>query len=185
MRDNWDLHPDDGRNRHDHGLALEETGFWGRQAAGCLFLAKNTGRILIAHRSWAVLEPGTWGGFGGAIDEGEDPAEAARREALEETGYDGPGAMVPLLVFRSQSFRYYNFLFVVEREFDPELNWEAQDSAWCRWGDWPEPLHFGLEHLFADAASVSAIEGVLAGLREPAAGHDPDDGGVPDPPSPF
>ena len=83
MRDGWDLHPDDGQNRRDHGLALEETGFWGRQAAGCLFLAKNTGRILIAHRSWAVLEPGTWGGFGGAIDEGEDPAEAARREALE------------------------------------------------------------------------------------------------------
>ena len=45
----------------EHAAALEKTGFWGKQAAGCIFLARDTGRYLIAHRSPYVQEPNTWG----------------------------------------------------------------------------------------------------------------------------
>lgn len=53
-------------SREQHRAAKEETGFWGRRGAGCLFLSNQTERILFAHRSDEVLEPNTWGTWGGA-----------------------------------------------------------------------------------------------------------------------
>lgn len=141
-----------------HMAALEKTGFYGKQGAGCVVLAQSTGRLLLAHRSGEVLEPHTWGGWGGAIDEGEDPQESATREVFEEAGYRGEIiAVEPLLVFQKGSFRYHNFLCVVPDEFEPHLNWESQGSEWCEIGDWPTPLHPGLKALFADAASMEKI----------------------------
>jgi 8-oxo-dGTP pyrophosphatase MutT (NUDIX family) len=146
-----------------HHEALRTTGFWGAQGAGLLFFARRTRRFLLAHRSEYVQEPGTWGTWGGAIDKGDSPEAAARREASEECGLHSPILqMVPLLVFQSGTFRYSNFLGIIEDEFVPELNWESQGFQWCRFGRWPRPLHPGLKALFADAASVEKMK-ALAG----------------------
>lgn len=130
----------------DHAEALRTTGFWGKAAAGCMFLAKNTGRLGLAHRSMSVEQPGTFGTVGGAIDPGEDPALATVREAEEEVGYRKQAGdyLVPLDVFQSGTFRYTTFLYVVEQEFRAELNWEAQGFTWFEFGQWPEPIHFGI-----------------------------------------
>jgi hypothetical protein len=66
--------------------------------------------------------------------------------------------MIPLLVFASGSFRYYNFLAIVEDEFVPSLGWEADDFRWCTFGEWPSPLHFGMVSLFNDPQSVKTIK---------------------------
>jgi 8-oxo-dGTP pyrophosphatase MutT (NUDIX family) len=156
-------------NDRDHARALRDTGFWGSAGAGCIFLARDTNRILLCHRSnlpppYTVEQPGTWGNWGGAIDPSEDPADAARREAEEELGYDGDGLeLIPLYVFSKETrnggtFRYHNFLAIVDEEFTPVLNWEAQGYRWCEWGQWPQPLHFGLQALFGDPASVQKIK---------------------------
>jgi len=44
------------------------------------------GRYLMQHRDNvpSIWYPGLWGCFGGAVDEGENPAEAIRRELYEE-----------------------------------------------------------------------------------------------------
>ena len=57
-----------------------------RGAAGCLPWAVRRGRayVLLGKRSRAVQDPGTWSCFGGAIAEGESPAQAAERECREE-----------------------------------------------------------------------------------------------------
>ena len=142
----------------EHRAALEKTGFWGKQAAGCLFLAADTKRICIAHRSQQVEQPGTWGTWGGAIDAGEDPALAVKREVREEAGYDGPSKLVPLMVFSHPSgFKYYNFLAIVAEEFVPTLDWETQGSDWFEFGQWPQPLHPGLSGLLHDQASMTTI----------------------------
>ena len=152
-------------NDYDHAQALDQTGYWGKQAAGSIFLARDTKRFLIAHRSRRVEQPGTYGTWGGAIDEGEDPETAARREAVEEAGHQEQIVMLPLYVFRDKSFRYSNFLAIVDHEFEPVLNWETQGYEWCEWGHWPQPLHFGLKAVFADVASRATIQRVLMQLQ--------------------
>lgn len=142
-----------------HYEARRKTGFFGAQAAGCILMAKTTGRIMIVLRSAQVDQPHTWGNCGGAFDAKEErPIEAARREAHEETGYNGPVQMVPLYVFTKGTFRYSNFLAIVEDEFTPHLGWEADRAVWVEFGKWPKPLHFGLEALFGDAQSVKTIQ---------------------------
>lgn len=150
-------------NDEDHNDALKRTGFWGAAGAGCIPIAADTGRLLLMHRSREVEQPHTWGTCGGAIDRGDDPKGAAIRELAEEAGYHGPIIeMIPLFVFKKESFRYFNFLAVVESEFDPRLNWESQDAEWVEFGDWPEPLHFGVSAVLNDPKSVKTIQAVIA-----------------------
>src|SRR5690349_10937683 len=104
----------DDDQEQEHQRTLEKTGFWGHQAAGCLFLAKNSGRLLFAHRSPDVSEPGTWGSWRGALDEGEAPVQGVTREIKEETQYNGRFQLVRLSTFSHPSgFQYHNFLAVV------------------------------------------------------------------------
>lgn len=141
-----------------HYDALKQTGFFGAQAAGCIAMARTTGRILVVLRSAGVEQPYTWGNVGGAHHADEQPAEAAERELYEETGYHGRCEMVPLMVFTKGTFRYCNFLALVDDEFVPVLGWEADDYKWVEFGHWPQPLHFGLQALFNDARSVAVIK---------------------------
>ncbi len=146
----------------EHYDALDKTGFFGAQAAGCVFLARSTGRLMLMLRSYQVLEPGTWGNCGGAHKASEQPIAAAEREGREETGYSAAMDMVPLLVFTKGDFRYSNFLAVVDEEFEPDLGWEAEDHEWVEFGEWPQPLHFGMKALFSDAVSVAKIKELIA-----------------------
>lgn len=142
-----------------HYEARRKTGFFGAQAAGCVLMAKTTGRMLIVLRSAAVDQPHTWGNCGGAFDASEErPIQAAQREAHEETGYTGNIQMIPLYVFAKGDFRYSNFLAIVDDEFTPHLGWEADKAVWVECGKWPKPLHFGLSALFADSKSIGVIK---------------------------
>lgn len=146
----------------EHRQALRATGFWGRVGAGSVVMARDTGRILLPHRSQDVQEPGTWGTWGGAIDEGESPVAAAKRELTEEAGLDQDVEMTPLLVFQKGDFKYHNFLATVDKEFDPKLNWETQASKWVDAKNIPEPMHPGLKSLLADKVSRDAIDAAVA-----------------------
>jgi 8-oxo-dGTP pyrophosphatase MutT (NUDIX family) len=142
-----------------HGKALERTGFWGKAGAGCIILARDTGRICLPKRSKDVEQPHTWGTWGGAIDGREAPKAAAEREVREEAGYTGKLEIVPLYVYKHPSgFTYHNFLAIVDKEFEPELNWETSTYRWCSPTKLPSPLHFGLKGLLADAASWQKIK---------------------------
>lgn len=58
-----------------------------------LFMVRSDGRFLLQHRDHdAPTYPDYWGFFGGAIEAGESPIEALRREAQEELRYD-PGVL--------------------------------------------------------------------------------------------
>jgi len=148
-----------------HAQAMAETGFWGRRGAGCLVYARSTGRFLVALRSDYVQEPGTWGTWGGAVPEGVDAAASTLRELAEETGCAEVEAMVPAYVFRDEAtgFAYENFVAVVEDEFEPVLNWENDGWRWVEQGEWPEPLHFGLDDFLANVPDLrAAVAGVAA-----------------------
>lgn len=106
-------------------------------------MAKTTGRLLLGQRSWAVLEPGQWAGFGGAIALREDPQKGALRELEEETGYHGKATLI--------EFAPNLFLAEVPEEFAPRLNWETDQAGWfnpAKISDL-EPRHWGLGYLVA------------------------------------
>lgn len=152
----------------EHWAALKKTGYYGKQAAGCIPFSRDTKRFLVAHRSHLVEQPHTWGTIGGAVDRGETPKDTALRELHEEGGYSGPITMVPLYVFQDKTFRYSNFLAIVVHEFTPRPfqpyphpGWETDGFRWCEYGEWPHPLHFGLQAVLNDPKSRATFERVL------------------------
>ena len=148
-------------NDDEHQQALDQTGFRGKAGSRALFIARSTGRILFNHRGPHVQEPNEWGVWGGAMDEGENPKQAAKREAHEEAGIDVQDEdIIQLYVFHDQQsgFRYFNHLIIVQDEFTPTLDWETQGSKWVEFGDWPTPMHFGVKSLLGDQKSVQVIK---------------------------
>jgi 8-oxo-dGTP pyrophosphatase MutT (NUDIX family) len=126
--------------------------FWGDMGAGVLIICSATGRILVAMRGDQVNEPNTWGVFGGKMDpEDKTPEDAAKRELTEESGYRGKFEIVPAYVYVAPGkvFTYYNFLGIVEKEFEPEYDWETNYAEWMTLDELisAKPKHFGLKKL--------------------------------------
>jgi hypothetical protein len=143
---------DEMRNDKIHKEVFKATGRWGKEGAGCWFLSKSTGRLLIPFRSEEVLEPHTWGTWGGAIDPGLTVIEALEKEKAQEAGHFGPCHYVPLSIFRSGTFRYHNYLAIVDDEFEPTLNWETEDYLWLDdLEKLPSPLHPGVVAMLVES----------------------------------
>jgi 8-oxo-dGTP pyrophosphatase MutT (NUDIX family) len=126
--------------------------FWGNLGAGVLAYCPDTERFLVSLRSSKVNEPNTWGIIGGKLDAGEDDLkEVATREFVEETSYEGKIDLFPLYVFKDEkgTFEYHNFLGIVEKEFEPVLDWETEKTGWVTLSELKslKRKHFGLEAL--------------------------------------
>lgn len=132
------------------------------RGAGVIFLAKSSSRILLNQRSGICHDPHTWGCWGGAANPTESPKETAIREAREESGYKGEGTMILIQVSEKEGFTFFNYLAVIDDEFAPVLCDESVDYQWCSYGQWPDPLHFGIQRLLDDPKSREIIENYVA-----------------------
>jgi 8-oxo-dGTP pyrophosphatase MutT (NUDIX family) len=138
--------------------------FWGNEGAGVLPICTATGRILVAMRSPEVNEPNTWGIFGGKIDrhapgeKQETAEEAAKREFAEETGYAKDFEIIPAYVWEApdKTFRYSNFIGLLDDEFEPEYDWETSYAEWVTLQELKDltPKHFGLQALLKNSISL-------------------------------
>ena len=116
-----------------------------RRAAGVLFLATDTGRVLLATRASLRRYAGTWETFGGSAEPGESPQQTAAREASEEAGVQvALGSLTPLGVVLRWGIEYHLFLARVSGEFAPQLGREHDGAAWVPPASPPAPLHPGL-----------------------------------------
>lgn len=114
---------------------------FGSRASGTYFVARDTGRILFILRSEECHNPHTWSCVAGKTESGEAAKKSALREAGEEIGFKGPIQMTQLHVYKENGFQFTSFMGVVDKEFHPRLNWEADGFQWTQPGRWPKPLH--------------------------------------------
>jgi 8-oxo-dGTP pyrophosphatase MutT (NUDIX family) len=104
------------------------------RAAACLVAHPDRGLLLIRRHRFIV---GTWGWEipGGGIEPDEDPADAARREVEEETGWRPVGDLHLLVRYHpssgllDQTFSCY-LATVAERVGEPTSPGEAAEIAW-------------------------------------------------------
>ncbi|EOI3342969.1 NUDIX hydrolase [Klebsiella pneumoniae] len=93
-------------------------------------------------------DDGTWCQPGGTIEPGELAIDAARREALEETGYQYDGPLTPHSVHGD----YLTYRADVPEQFEAKINDESLAAGWFHIDDLPKPLHQPFAEMLAQQA---------------------------------
>lgn len=93
-------------------------------------------------------DDGTWCQPGGTVEPGELPIDAARREVLEEVGYQYDGPLTPHSVHGD----YLTFRAEVPERFEAKLNDESLAAGWFHIDDLPKPLHQPFAEMLAQQA---------------------------------
>lgn len=109
-------------------------------------------------------DDGTWCQPGGTIEPGELAIDTARREVLEETGYQYDGPLTPHSVYGD----YMTYRADVPEQFEATLNDESLAAGWFHIDDLPKPLHQPFAEMLAQQAlnetEVAALiaDGILS-----------------------
>ena len=93
-------------------------------------------------------DDGTWCPPGGTVEPGELAIDAARREVLEEVGYQYDGPLTPHSVYGD----YLTFRAEVSERFEAKLNDESLAAGWFHIDDLPKPLHQPFAEMLAQQA---------------------------------
>lgn len=93
-------------------------------------------------------DDGTWCQPGGTVEPGELAIDAARREVLEEVGYQYDGPLTPHSVYGD----YLTFRAEVPDRFEAKLNDESLAAGWFHIDDLPKPLHQPFAEMLAQQA---------------------------------
>jgi 8-oxo-dGTP pyrophosphatase MutT (NUDIX family) len=86
------------------------------------------------------------------------------RETREELGIEVQHEDLHLCyTFRDAKtqFVYYNYTALIPEECELVLNWEVSEHTWVDFGQWPEPLHFGMQHWLQDPHGESALRALV------------------------
>ena len=131
------------------------------QAAGVLFLTPSGKALWMRQAGGGEFEP-EWVFPGGKIEPGETAAQAAAREANEETGALPASGLLRLhRATTERGVDYTTFLQVVPGEFQPALSAEHSAYAWAPVSDPPKPTHPGILAMLAqlfDAPDAKAVD---------------------------
>ena len=165
--------------------------YWGISGAGILPFCEKTKRFLPNLRSAQVMQPNTYGIFGGGIlfrdlvnfgikshEELLQTPEAfkihAKKELEEESGFSGSIKLENLFIYKDDvcDFHYYNFLGIVNEEFKPQAQkdseWETTGKdSWVTYNELIElePKHFGLTALIKNAGEK--LKAISEKISEP------------------
>lgn len=136
------------------------------RSAGILVYRKRAGQIevLLVHPGgpfWARRDAGAWSIPKGEHAADEEPADAALREFVEETGWPLAGGLVPLGDVRQKAGKTVT-AFAVEGDFEPatlrsnefEMEWPPRSGRRARFPEVDRAGWFSL-----DAAREKLVEG--------------------------
>lgn len=130
--------------------------------SGALFYSLESKRFLFLHRANGK-KSNVWGLVGGTNEYQETPWEGLRREIVEEIGPIDIKKTLPLETFVSNDtrFLFHTYLCLVDSEFVPKLNYEHDGYAWCSFGKWPRPLHYGLQNTLNKRQNIEKLKTVF------------------------
>jgi 8-oxo-dGTP pyrophosphatase MutT (NUDIX family) len=123
-----------------------------------------TGSAIVVHRDRGVVlhlhkRMGRWFQPGGHLDPGESPADAALREAVEETGlaalrhpFDGPRLVHVDAHDGPKGHFHLDVRYLIEAPTPDDPTPPPGESPDCRWFGWEEAI------AVADAGLVGALE---------------------------
>jgi 8-oxo-dGTP pyrophosphatase MutT (NUDIX family) len=105
-------------------------------------------RVFMMWRHRFVSDIWNWELPGGVVEDGEDPAQAAAREAEEETGHRPRGELEHVVTFEPMigTVKSPHHVFAargVDRVGEPTERNEGQHSAWMPLGEIPELIAAG------------------------------------------
>lgn len=123
------------------------------KAAGIMFVTPE-GETLILRRGNGGDYPGVFGLPGGHQEDGEHLAQTARRETLEETGFDYDG---PLKLLHDDG-HFQTFIARDVPKFDVKLCDESTGFVWTAPDAAPNPLHPGLIASFRIAGARTEFD---------------------------
>lgn len=116
----------------------------GKDAAFVIIWNENTKRVLMARRSRKVNNPKKWNFFGGGIEKGETPIQAAVRELEEEAGINiSQSNLYRLDVYKDlkSNRKLYYYLLRVDKKVRTSLNFEHDKAEWFELDDIPDKLN--------------------------------------------
>ncbi|MCC8963763.1 DUF2213 domain-containing protein [Bradyrhizobium sp. Pear76] len=127
-------------------------------AAGVIFVAKD-GDILLMRRSADEMNYGGWWGLpGGKSEDGEEPLAAARREVLEETGFDCSDRLMKAFdaVVTPNKMAFHTFTCGVDEKFSPKMeDGEHTGAAWFSIDGLPSKTHPSVVRALKDRLSLA------------------------------
>ena len=130
------------------------------RAAGCIFLARSTRRVLLNFRSEDSAKPNCFGFWGGKVEAHENIFEGLSREVIEELGFVPAYERITIIdqfISPDNQFTYYSFAVVVSEEFIPKLNHESQGYAWTSFAHYPKPLHPGAKAILENESVTKCL----------------------------
>jgi len=94
--------------------------------------------------------------------ETNDPKKTAKIELEEEAGYGGNVKLINAYIYKKKDqegnniFTYYNYIGIIDDEFEPILNWETESYKWVTFEELLsiEPKHFGLKGLIENSKDL-------------------------------
>lgn len=144
-------------------------------AAGVMFVTPDGDALFLKRKGGD--HAGTFAFPAGKVEQDEEPADAARRESIEEIGRLPKWNLAPLDRETHDGVDFATFGQQIDARFDPVLNEESEEYVWAPLDDPPEPLHPGvrrlLEKFFAEEADEPEHEsGSARGLERSLAATD-------------
>lgn len=130
------------------------------QAAGTIFIARSTKRILLNFRSTTVSKPNCWGFWGGKINQDETILQGLEREIKEEVGFLPAYERISVIdqfVSPDGFFTYSSFAIITSTEFLPIINDESVGYAWVSFKSYPKPLHPGAKALLENESVTTCL----------------------------
>jgi len=121
-------------------------------------VARDAGRILLVRQYRVTIDREVWAVPSGGVDDGESSADAARRELLEETGYEAR-SFRPVVAYHP-SYGATNQLFetfVAEEVEDTGRGFDANEVLEVRWFDDAEVRRMLFDNEMLDGLSATPI----------------------------